>query len=160
MSKDKQIIAKQKELIQIYDTLIRNLKDTIDLLNKGIHYNSSSFDDIANNIIRVTPRFKELESELSALEQEEEKPITVDQKELKDFILAESKKGNIVYASFEGLYSVPIDDIIKQPVEGLLYDLNRDVATVLTFIEDPKWINDFAVASVITALHKLAFKNQ
>jgi hypothetical protein len=30
--------------------------------------------------------------------------------------------------------------------------LNRDEATILTFIDDPKWINDFAAAKVIRAL--------
>ena len=78
-------------------------------------------------------------------------------KELRDIILDESKKGNVVYSSFEGLMMVKLDDIIKQPVEGLLYDLNRDVATILTFINDPKWVNDYAVCSVITALHRMAF---
>ena len=70
MNKDL-IIQKQAELIEYYDTLVRNLKDTIDLLNKGIHHNSPSFDKIANNIIAITPRFKELETQLSSLQSQE-----------------------------------------------------------------------------------------
>ena len=45
-----------------------------------------------------------------------------------------------------------IKEFIKQPADGILYDLNRDEATILTFIEDPKWVNDYAVCKVIRAL--------
>ncbi|MGN6438516.1 MAG: hypothetical protein ACTHMM_18375 [Agriterribacter sp.] len=72
--------------------------------------------------------------------------------ELKDLILEESKKGNIVINAFEGIITCGLEDFINQPAEGMLYDLNRDGATVLTFIGDPKWVNDYAVGMVITAL--------
>ena len=71
---------------------------------------------------------------------------------MKDKILEEYKKGNIVVAGVEGLQVIPIKDFIKQPTEGILYDLNRDEVTVLTFLLDPKWINDYAVAKVISEL--------
>lgn len=74
-------------------------------------------------------------------------------KELKDKILAEYEKGNVVVKGVEGLQVMPIKDFVsKQPADGILYDLNRDEATVLTFIDDPKWINDFAVAKTIREL--------
>jgi hypothetical protein len=106
--------------------------------------------------------YHEIWVELQSLEVEESKDtlITDEQKHIRDIVLEESKKGNVVYASFEGLITIPLDDIIKQPIEGLLYDLNRDVATVLTFINDPKWVNDYAVCSVITRLHKIAFDDK
>jgi len=72
--------------------------------------------------------------------------------EIKNKILEEYKKGNIVVAGIEGLQGMPISEFIKQPVEGMLYDLNRNEAIVLTFLPDPKWINDYAVAQVIRAL--------
>ena len=53
-----------------------------------------------------------------------------------------------------------LEEIIKQPTEGLLYDLNRDRATVLTLMDDPKWVNDFAVGLVITKLKKYYDKSQ
>jgi hypothetical protein len=56
--------------------------------------------------------------------------------------------------TFEGPARMKLDDLIDQPAEGLLYDLNRDMGTVLTFIEDPKWVNDFVVYKVITELKK------
>ena len=72
---------------------------------------------------------------------------------IKNKILKEYKKGNIVVAGV-GLQRIPIKEFIKQPVEGMLYDLNRDEATVLTFIDNPKWVNNYAVSKVIVALKK------
>jgi len=34
----------------------------------------------------------------------------------------------------------------------MLYDLNRNEAVVLTFLDDPKWVNDYAVCKVIRAM--------
>ncbi len=72
--------------------------------------------------------------------------------EIKNKILEEYKKGNIVVAGIEGLQGMPLAEFIKQPVDGMLYDLNRNEAVVLTFLPDPKWVNDYAVAQVIRAL--------
>jgi len=73
---------------------------------------------------------------------------------IKDKILKEYKNGNIVVAGIGGLQCMSLNEFIKQPIEGMLYDLNRDEATVLTFINDPKWVNDYAVCQVIRALKK------
>jgi len=75
-------------------------------------------------------------------------------KSIKDKVLKEYKKGNIIVAGIDGLQGMPIKEFIKQPVEGILYDLNRDEATVLTLIDNPKWVNDYAVSKVIVALKK------
>lgn len=72
--------------------------------------------------------------------------------EIKIKILEEYEKGNIVVAGIEGLQGMPLKEFIKQPAEGMLYDLNRIESVVLTFLPDPKWINDYAVAQVIRAL--------
>ena len=74
------------------------------------------------------------------------------QNDIKDMILAESQKGNIVVSTFEGFQVAPLKEIIKQPIDGLLYDLNRNEAVVLTFINDPKWINDYAMMQVVREL--------
>lgn len=71
---------------------------------------------------------------------------------LKEKILEESNKGNIIIADFEGLKITLLDEFIKQPAEGILYDLNRIEPVVLSFLDSPKWINDFAVAKVIRKL--------
>jgi len=73
-------------------------------------------------------------------------------KKIRDKILEEYKKGNIIVATIEGLQGIPLKEFIKQPADGMLYDLNRDEATILTFIEDPKWVNDYATCKVIRAL--------
>jgi len=72
----------------------------------------------------------------------------------KDMVLKEYEKGNVVFMTHDGPMTCPLSDFIKQPAEGLLYDLNRDKVTVLTMIkEHEKWVNDYAVAIVITELH-------
>jgi hypothetical protein len=73
-------------------------------------------------------------------------------KDLRDFILSEATKGNIVLTTIGGLMVANLNEFVKQSTEGLLYDLNRDKATVITFLYDSKWINDFAVALVIERL--------
>ena len=73
-------------------------------------------------------------------------------KEIKELVLNEYKNGNIVVAGIEGLQTMPIKEFIKQDAEFMLYDLNRSEAVVLTFINDPKWVNDYAVCKVIREL--------
>jgi len=72
--------------------------------------------------------------------------------EIKDLVLSEYEKGNVVIADIEGLKTANLKEFIKQNIQGLLYDLNRNESVVLTFIKDPKWVNDFAVCKVITEL--------
>ena len=71
---------------------------------------------------------------------------------IRDLVLQKEKEGRVVFATFDGLMEAELEKFIKQPTEGLLYDLNRDRATVLTLIDDPKWVNDFAVGLVIKKL--------
>lgn len=72
----------------------------------------------------------------------------------RDLVLKEYEKGNIVVMGAEGLQTAPLKEIIEQPISGLLYDLNRDETVILTFIEDRKWVNDFAVCKVIRELKR------
>ena len=71
---------------------------------------------------------------------------------IKDKIFEEEKKGNIVVNGDRGLEVYSLREFVNQSVEGLLYDLNRNEATILTFIDDPKWINDYACCMVIRYL--------
>ena len=71
---------------------------------------------------------------------------------MKENILTEYEKGNVVIAGMDGLSVAKLQDIINQPTDGLLYDLNRSEMVVLGFVDDPKWINDYAVCKVIRAL--------
>lgn len=76
----------------------------------------------------------------------------MDENELKDYVLQKKKEGKIVLRTFDGFGEANLEDFLTQPAEGILYDLNRDGATTLTFLDDPKWTNDFAVGLVITEL--------
>jgi len=74
-----------------------------------------------------------------------------------DLLIEEKNKGNICFFVSPGeLVKVNLDEFIKQPVEGILYDLNRDEITSLTHIKnnDLKWVNNYAVAQVIKKLYK------
>ena len=75
--------------------------------------------------------------------------------EIKKLVLDKRKEGKIVVMGIEGPMSMNIKEFIKQPVDGILYDLNRLEETALTFIDDPKWVNDFAVALTIRELYAL-----
>ena len=76
-------------------------------------------------------------------------------KDFRDYILEKEKEGKIVVNTAFGLGEISLDEIVKQHTEGLLYDLNRDRCTILTFIEDEKWVNDFACMKVIEKLKAL-----
>ena len=71
---------------------------------------------------------------------------------LRDLILAEEKKGNVVFMGCDELLIMPLDKFIEQPTEGLLYDLNRLPEVIIGWIDDPKWVNDYAVYLVVTKL--------
>lgn len=73
----------------------------------------------------------------------------------KELILQKRDEGKVVYLAFDGTaYSSPVNEFIDQPADGILYDLNRLEEIALTFMDDPKWVNDFAVALTIRALKK------
>lgn len=78
----------------------------------------------------------------------------MNKKELADFIVEESRKGNVVFNTGEELAVAPLDEFIDQPADGILYDLNRLPEVVMTFIDDAKWINDYAVSMVIKRLRE------
>lgn len=65
--------------------------------------------------------------------------------------------GEIVIATLDGLMSAKLEDFIRQPSEGVLYDLNRGKLTTITLagsdeLMRKRWINDYAVAVLIEFL--------
>lgn len=72
-------------------------------------------------------------------------------KTLKEKILKEYEKGNVSVIGPDGIATTTLKDFINQPADGLLYDLNRDEATILA-LDAARWINDLACAKVIRAL--------
>lgn len=69
--------------------------------------------------------------------------------DLKNMILDSWKDGYVVFASIECLHRQKLEEFTKQPLDGMLYDINRNTATILTFIDDPKWVNDFALTKLL-----------
>jgi hypothetical protein len=78
----------------------------------------------------------------------------MNEEKTKKLILDNRNKGRVSYMTWDGLYSAIVDEWIKQPAEGILYDLNRGIETTLTIMPEKRWINDIAVAVTITALKK------
>lgn len=74
--------------------------------------------------------------------------------EIREIVLNASKEGEVVINTIEGPCIVSLEELVDQPVDGLLYDLNRSEEIALAFMDDPKWINDFACAQVIRYLKK------
>ena len=69
---------------------------------------------------------------------------------LKTLVLDSAEENKVVLITIQGLVTHDIDNLIfSQPVDGLLWDLNRLEETSLTFMGNSKWVNDFAVAQVI-----------
>jgi len=75
------------------------------------------------------------------------------EEKLRDIVLKEYKNGNIVISDFDGIKTANLDEIMNQPLDGLLYDINRSEAVILTFIDDLKWVNDYALVKVVRRLH-------
>ena len=74
---------------------------------------------------------------------------------IKEIVLEQYKKGNVALLDpFMQINVIPLKEFVEQPADGILYDLNRCESVVLTFINDPKWINDYAVATVIRELKR------
>ena len=77
--------------------------------------------------------------------------------ELKTFIREKEREGKVCFMTCEGLMMVDIEDFVKQSTESLLYDLNRDKITTMTLASEDnlRWVNDYAVAVVITELKRI-----
>ena len=77
------------------------------------------------------------------------------EKKWSEIVREERDKGNVVFLCIDSVMVAPIKEIIKQPAEGLLWDLNRDGVTALSFMDKEgmtHWINNFAVSLVIREL--------
>lgn len=78
------------------------------------------------------------------------------EEDIKKKVLEEYDKGNICYRTIEGIMTMPKKDFVKQPLEGMLYDINRDKATILSFLDDSKWVNDLALTELLRYYYELS----
>lgn len=84
--------------------------------------------------------------------------------EIKETIHKNRKDGRVVFSGITGIYSASVDEFVRQPVDGILYDLNRSEEVCLVWLErcgeeeipmSPlHWVNDYAVATVIRELKR------
>lgn len=72
---------------------------------------------------------------------------------IRDSVLEEYSKGNIVCSTVDGLLVSDFTEFMQQPIDGILYDLNRDEATILTFIDEPTWVNNYALTQIVRRLY-------
>ena len=75
--------------------------------------------------------------------------------QLKALVIERKADGRVVYYQEPGdLVSMPVAELCDQPADGLLYDLNRDEASILAFAgeDNPYWVNNYATALVIRYL--------
>lgn len=64
--------------------------------------------------------------------------------------------GEVAYYLCDGrLVKSKIEDFVNQPTQGLLYDLNRDLATVCTAFPVEKVMNELATINVLKYLHQI-----
>lgn len=81
--------------------------------------------------------------------------------EILEKVLSLQADNKITIMTIDGLYSMDINDFDKQPLEGKLYDLNRDRASLYTMANEGKnkrWINDLAMVYFIEYWSKLIEK--
>ena len=77
-------------------------------------------------------------------------------KNIANTVRAEYSKGNIVFWDCDdNLLTANLQNFMKQPVDGMLYDLNRSEEVILTFIDNPKWVNDYAMCKIVRELYRL-----
>lgn len=76
--------------------------------------------------------------------------------EILEYIIKNAKEGKIVCMTIDGLREGKLEDMMKQPIEGLLYDLNRDKASLYTLAKSSKsqrWVNDLATVECLIYLY-------
>ena len=70
-------------------------------------------------------------------------------------ILAKKKEGKAVYYVWPNELAISaLEDLCNKPADGILYDLNRNEASILAFAgeDNPYWVNNYATAQVIRYL--------
>lgn len=78
--------------------------------------------------------------------------------ELLGKIMEAQQDGKVCFATCDGIMAQDVYKFLEQPVDGILYDLNRDKATTIALARSAdsfigrRWINDLAIAFVIRKL--------
>ena len=68
-----------------------------------------------------------------------------------------AEKGEVAYFLCDGrLVKSKLEEFVSQDIEGLLYDLNRDEATICAAFPVVKVMNELATINVLKYLHRVA----
>lgn len=77
----------------------------------------------------------------------------MDSEELQKIVLKARDEGKVVmWVLPDQLMTAPLDEFVKQPADGILWDLNRGEECALSSTDSIRWVNDFAVALTIRKL--------
>lgn len=75
--------------------------------------------------------------------------------ELREMVLKARDEGKVVmWVLPDQLMTAPVAEFVKQPADGILWDLNRGEECALSSKDSIRWVNDFAVALTIRELVK------
>lgn len=140
---------------------IKNLPDKIFLnvsaTEEEVDYNELSGVTFSTEPIGVTDGDTynvEYVRKLSKGEKAKRAKDVADAQELQRKLFA---NGEVAYYLCDGrLAKSKIEEFVKQPLEGLLYDLNRDEATVCLTFPQVKVMNELATINVLKYLHRVA----
>lgn len=83
--------------------------------------------------------------------------------ELLEEILGYQADGKIAFMTIEGLRYGPIEEFVKQRVEGQLYDVNRDRAILYSMANEGKnkrWVNDLALVYMYEYANEIIKRQQ
>lgn len=73
--------------------------------------------------------------------------------ELREKVLAARKEGKaVMWVLPDTMIEAPLEEFVRQPADGILWDLNRGEECALANAPNIRWVNDFAVALTIRKL--------
>lgn len=80
--------------------------------------------------------------------------------EIRKLILDGQKDGKIVFLTDEGVVKCGLEEFVEQPLDGMLYDINRLESVILSFVDrDPRWVNDYALVRLLRYFYDKANEN-
>lgn len=75
----------------------------------------------------------------------------------KDKIFLEQRKafqkGKVLLSTIDGIREIDIKDLLDQDIDGLLYDLNRNMAVVMALFDENMIMNELALIKCLRYLH-------
>lgn len=102
------------------------------------------------------------ETEEDAQKAAQEEMRLKEKAQLTESVFDSFSKGNIVFINEEGFFQSPIEEFVKQPLEGMLYDLNRNEAVIRADANEDKgwrWVHDLSLIKLLEYYYNKANQN-